>query len=577
MRITPTHARILESRIERRLAAIRAERIALLGAGHFTRALLGSRDDPGSFAGARVTGIIDETPDRLEATLLGIPIVRSADDAPCDAVVVATPMHEPAILRRASHGALGDRPVIGMHTVTDPDELGVDTLLLPETAWFGLDLPGLLEQSGRSCTIVGASGLPGFDQTDLAGFWDDNDATPADSITWAGLDLFALVRGSAACLLGRAKVDPVADRPALIPLIDETIRIYESAIRCFQMARAPGAVVVANGLLHHQRAVAEAALRCGKRAIAIESSCFPGLCHLEPGSAQTGARVAMGRSVRDRLEARIFSPAQRERTTKFLRDRNPHTEHRNDSASQPPPAPTGAIREQLRIPVGDRVLLLLGQVCTDTTLVYDAPIINDITELARRAAQVVARTPGWTLIIKPHPKEATGADPIAARPYTLGAYDRLVNDRILASPNVRLTGPTEHNVYALMRLADAGLAINSQSALEMTAMFARPVCLVGRAAFAGAGFTRDVAHTSAFESTLLDLLTNPVLTRAQHDRALQYVDHAVFENLIPADVRTPAQALARDNEAVRILLGARETTETARLIEHKESTTRAAV
>jgi hypothetical protein len=573
MRITPAHSRILESRLRRRLGRLGVSRIALLGAGQFSRALLDTLDSPAAFAGATIASIIDESCSAGAKPIRGVPVVRWADAARCDAVVVATPMHEPAILRRALRGGFGAIPVLGLHTVEDERELNVDALLLPETAWFGLDLPGLIEQSGRTCTIASATGLPGFDRIDTAPFWRANADQPTDRIAWDGLDLFGFVKGSAACLLGRVDIDPASDRATLTPLMDETIRIHESALRTFSGADAPGLVVVANGLLHHQRAVAEAALRCGKTAIAIEASCFPGLCHLELGSAQTGARCALGRSCRDRLEGRAFTEDRRHRVVSYLRDRDPHTERRTDSASQPQPEAPAALRRRLDIPDGHRVLLLLGQVCTDTTLVYDAPVIGDIPALARLAARVVARTPGWTLVIKPHPKESTGADPIAGKPYTQGAHERLLDDPIISEPHVRLVGPTEHNVYALMELAGAGLAINSQSALEMTAMFAKPVCLVGRSAFTGGGFTWDVAHRSALAPTLRAMLADPALTAGQHDAALRYVDHAVFENLIPARTSTPAQALARDNEAIRVLLGGAAIPESMSIFEAKAPAT----
>ncbi len=555
MRISPAHARILEERCEARLQRLGADRIALLGAGQFTRALLESRAEPTGFADAAITSIIDES-GAATGGIAGIPIVRNAADAQADAIVVATPMHEPAVLERAADGVFGSTPVLGLHTIEDDSELHADVLLLPQTAWFGLDLPGLIEQTGQHATIASATGLPAFGSIETREFWQANTETPISEIRWDGLRLLEYVKGSVACLTGRVRIDPDKDRAVCVRLMDETIRIVESAMRSLERAGAPRAVVVANGLLHHQRAIAEAAMRCGKEAFALEASCFPGLCHVEAGAAQTGARSALGREIRDRLQGAALTNAQRDRTASYLALRTPHTEQRIDSASQPEPVSVEEMRTALRIPDDHRVLLLLGQVCTDTTLVYDAPVIDTIAELARLAASVVKQHEGWTLVIKPHPKEETGADPIAGKPYTQGAYESLMADQVATSPHVRLLKPRAHNVYALMQLASAGLAINSQSALEMISMFAKPVALVGRAAFSGAGFTRDIAHRSAFESSLSALLNDPVLTTEEHSRALQYVDHAVFEHLIPSDARTPAEALRRNNRAMSLLLAA---------------------
>jgi hypothetical protein len=99
------------------------------------------------------------------------------------------------------------------------------------------------------------------------------------------------------------------------------------------------------------------------------------------------------------------------------------------------------------------------------------------------------------------------------------------------------------------------LSMNSQAALEMIAMFTKPVCLVGRSAFSGAGFTRDVARLEDFDQTLRELLADPSLSQQQHDRALLHVDRLVFNTLIPTSASSPGQLLSRKNDAAKALLG----------------------
>lgn len=555
MHCSSTYASHIESRVATRLSSISADRIALLGAGKFTRGLLSHIGDDHQFAGALVTGIIDESGAEQPRDLQGIPPLRSASDADCDAVVVSTPMHEPEILRRSRLGEFGSLPVIGPHTIADLSECRVDTLLLPESAWFGLDLPGLLEQVGSSFVIASATGLPGFDLVDTAPFWSEHRDTSADRLVWDDLDLHDVVKGSAACVLGRANIDPVADRLTLVQLVDEAIRIYESAVRCFSGADAPSSVVVANGLLHHQRAVAEAALRCGARVFALESSCFPALCRAEPITSFNPMMLASSvqQSVIELDEAR------RGRVTAYLKDRTPHIEVRIDSAPQPAPVTADSIRARLGIDENNRVLLLLGQVCTDTALMYRAPFVNDIVRLAQIASEVVSEFPRWTLLIKPHPKEASGVDPIAGNPYMQGAFDRLRHNPVVQQPHVRLVEPSEYSVYALMRLADAGLSINSQSALEMVAMYAKPVCLVGQAPFGGAGFTRDATSTAEIILALKTMLESPVLAAHQHDLALRYVHDELFEHLVPTDEPAALNIMQRGNPTLAVLLSGKPT------------------
>ncbi len=550
MHCSSTYAGHIESRVATRLSSIGADRIALLGAGKFTRGLLSHIGDDHQFAGALVTGIIDESGAEQPTEMQGIPLLRSAREADCDAVVVSTPMHEPEILRRSGRGEFGAMPIIGPHTIADPRELRVDTLLLPESAWFGLDLPGLLEQAGKSFILASATGLPGFDLIDTAPFWSEHRDTPADRLVWDDLDLHDVVKGSAACVLGRADIDPVADRQTLVQLVDEGIRIYESAVRCFSGAGAPSSVVVANGLLHHQRAVAEAALRCGTRVFAVESSCFPALCRVE--RITDFNRMTSAPHVQQ--PAIELDEARRSRVTSYFEKRTPHTEVRVDSAPQPAPGTTESIRGRLGIDENNRVLLLLGQVCTDTALVYRAPFVNDVVRLAQLASEVVSGFPRWTLLIKPHPKEASGVDPVAGNPYLQGAFDRLRLDPIVQQPHVRLVEPSEHSVYALMRLADAGLTINSQSAMEMVAMYAKPVCLVGQAPFGGAGFTRDATSTAEITSALKAVLESPVLAARQHDLALRYVHDELFEHLVPTDESAALNIMPRRNPALAALM-----------------------
>ncbi len=411
------------------------------------------------------------------------------------------------------------------------DDLQREVLVLDDVAATGLDVVAACRRLGRSAVRTSACWLPGYHDVDPRPALRGDD--PA-SWRWDDLPLLPLVRGSAACALRRAAIEPERDRTLLAQLAAETIRVYEAARRVFALEGGPCCAVVFNGRFHQPRAVLEAARRSGVRTIVTETSCFPGRVWFETRAGGTGARSALGRLDRAELVAALLAPDERERVVQMLRTHVRGRAARRDIGTPPASVDLASLRSALGVPEGHRVLLLFGQVCSDTTLVDDAPVLADVVRLAEIAAEVVERTPGWKLLVKPHPKEAVGTDPVFGRDYGNATYRRLRASGLDRRARVRVLEPCGQNPYDLMRLADVGLAINSQACFEMVAAEAKPVVLCGTGFFTGKGCTIDVAHEAAIAPTLAAVLAAPELAPEAHERALAVAHRLLVHELVEA-------------------------------------------
>lgn len=438
----------------------------------------------------------------------------------------ATLAHPADLLAPKSHGV-------------DLDTLATcDALVLPSASWFGVDWSSVLASDGHRAVVAEAHELPGY-RTSEADLAADEAASACRNGQWPihhGLDTRETCRGSLACL--HNGLDDVDDPIAAWPVIERFVRTLEAYLHAFAHAPRCRTVVVCNGLHHDGRAAVEAARLAGRHALAVESCCFPGLMYAETLTGITGNQSSLGRLLADRLRARPFTDDRRRRTMSFLR-----THLANRMGADAPSAE--AIRSELRIPEDNRILLMLGQVRSDTTLAYDAPVVDRATDLAARAFEAVRDDPTWTLVIKPHPKEVAGRDPAFHRSYDNATYAELASLPFANHERVRLLAPDQLNVYALMAAADAAITITSQSALEFVAGFARPAVVVGDAFFARAGFTVDVAHRSGVVPAVRELLRSPTLDSQAHEHALRFVDAMVHEHLVPINTPMPQSSINR--------------------------------
>jgi capsule polysaccharide export protein KpsC/LpsZ len=208
-----------------------------------------------------------------------------------------------------------------------------------------------------------------------------------------------------------------------------------------------------------------------------------------------------------------------------------------------------AVRGRLGFAADERMLLLLGQVRSDTTLSYDAPVIDSVVALAEHAAAAVRSHTGcrWRLVVKPHPKEADGRDPVFDCGYGDATYRELLACDALSDERVTVLAPNEVNVYALMDAADAALTITSQSGLEYVAWSGRPCVVVGDAFYGRNGFTVDVGDMSGVVPAIASVLHDPSPKRDVRAKALRFIGGMLDEALV--NVQEPLS----DRSRLRVL------------------------
>lgn len=163
-----------------------------------------------------------------------------------------------------------------------------------------------------------------------------------------------------------------------------------------------------------------------------------------------------------------------------------------------------APKKSLDIPDDKPIALFLGQVFTDSSLVFgllgwDSPL--DI--LAKLASW--CRDNEYRLVIKLHPKEASGIDPIKQQAYNRLTYRKINNDaslcELLHADDVLIDADNIYDTYALIESCSFAVTVNSQSGLEAT-LLGKAVVVCGDSFYSGLGFTLDAAVPKLFEHQL---------------------------------------------------------------------------
>jgi hypothetical protein len=159
-----------------------------------------------------------------------------------------------------------------------------------------------------------------------------------------------------------------------------------------------------------------------------------------------------------------------------------------------------------RLRIDSRYIVFLGQVMTDSSLVFGAQNhwgpLETITATMREGQRL-----GYTVVIKLHPKEAVGSPPVVGDGCASKPYDRLTYRRLMASAKIELGGhviidaTNEYDTYALLANAAAAVTVNSQAGLE-AAIMGVPVLVCGAAFYSGMNFTLDCIYEQEFEKAL---------------------------------------------------------------------------
>lgn len=178
-------------------------------------------------------------------------------------------------------------------------------------------------------------------------------------------------------------------------------------------------------------------------------------------------------------------------------------------------------------------VLFLGQVYTDSSQVFGLRQWESPLEVLRGLVDwCEANDVG--LVLKLHPKEATGVNPVDNRNYNLLTYQKIQSDTNLIARLNSVGAVIDHDnqldTYQLIDQAAVAVTVNSQSGLE-AAIRGIPVVVCGDANFGGLGFTFDapqveflaVAMKLALESGTTRDLVPAALPRTDLAREFTYL------------------------------------------------------
>lgn len=368
------------------------------------------------------------------------------------------------------------------------------------------------------------------------------DVTPENykDLSYDGLNLWGICKASIICKLQTFKIDPSDPThwKEITSIYGEAARGVDSLKKLFNKLK-PDTVFIFQGGFFDSRCVVEVARRFGIKVVGVESSMMGKLLVFDDLSGQIINRHSLARMGSDIMEAVNVTDLERKEVFKLWQSKlaEKTDDHRTggiDSEEE--------IRSDFGIPENHKIVLLLAQVMTDTSIVLDSTIYEDPIDMIEDAARHVKDMQNTTLLIRLHPKEFKGISPVNI-PYDRLTYKNLKARGIDKLNNVKIIEDTKYNTYTMMKMADAGITINSQAGLEMC-LLGKPVMVCGRAFYGGKGFTVDLGHRAAFGPTL-DFLIEEVMTPEDHKLALNFLYHFYKRHLFDHKLSIHQKRLAQ--------------------------------
>ncbi len=196
----------------------------------------------------------------------------------------------------------------------------------------------------------------------------------------------------------------------------------------------------------------------------------------------------------------------------------------------------GTPLDQLPTGTPSKVALYIGQVYTDSSILFGLnPCYKNQAEVIVHAAnEIISR--GHILIVKLHPKEKNGADPIHAHAYNQLTLRKLQStpdfSPFLTHPDLIIDADNRYDTYDLIAKADYCLTINSQAGLEAL-LLGKAVILCGHSFYGGMGWTHDLKD----KQDMGYLIDKIISTRSTPEKGLEeiqkffysYLNHACID------------------------------------------------
>lgn len=343
-------------------------------------------------------------------------------------------------------------------------------------------------------------------------------------VTYKGLNLWRLVRASVAsylqweCLDRRLRSVTPREMALIQRFLADAARYVDAAEAILERVR-PTHCIVFNGSYYLERVFVETCRRSGVATIAIESSTFRNLKYLSQTGA-AGNRIDWAVLGYDYVTCRVLEREEQTALRTFIKNR---FEGEGHFIAQP--KRLGNIRERLSINSSTKVVLFLGQVPHDSVMTLDSTEQYDLPGAVHELIGLFAREfRDHVLIMRLHP----GGNVTSLR------SDHFAEEiaQSVLPPNVRLIRETMYNTYELMEIADIGITFSSQAGLEFLSLH-KPLLTLGRAYYAGKGFTFDIAAPKGLGPVLHRVIAEGQLTIEQRNMIDVFLFGLIFEYLVP--------------------------------------------
>jgi capsule polysaccharide export protein KpsC/LpsZ len=141
----------------------------------------------------------------------------------------------------------------------------------------------------------------------------------------------------------------------------------------------------------------------------------------------------------------------------------------------------------------NRTFLFLGQVYNDASQLFSLNSINNPIDVLESLILFCIKG-NHNLIIKLHPKEKNGKEPISNSYYDRLTYRKLITrfkfKNIYLTKNIIIDSENDYDTYDLIKRSDVIVTITSQAGLEAL-LYQKPVIVNSNCFYAGLGFTYD--------------------------------------------------------------------------------------
>jgi hypothetical protein len=149
-------------------------------------------------------------------------------------------------------------------------------------------------------------------------------------------------------------------------------------------------------------------------------------------------------------------------------------------------------------------ILFVAQVYNDASQLFTLDENISSPEEVIECVTNVAREIDCDLIIKLHPKEFNGKDPITREPYDHITYKRIKH---LESEHTIIDYNNSYNTFELIKQSKMVVTVNSQAGLE-ACLFNKPVLTYSKGFYSNLGFTYDYSCKRDLRHLITNLIAN---------------------------------------------------------------------